>query len=161
MPPSHKAVPALVKAWRTDWPKRVLISSEFTTRISHNQGKIEALGRRFMGIQADLSSVAPVPDIINKTAETFGRLEILVNNAGIIHRNKSIDFTEKDWDDVLNVNLKILFFLSQAGNREKDHKHRIDAVFPGRHSGAILYCQQKWGHGPYPAAGMRMGPPTT
>ncbi len=83
-----------------------------------NQEKIEALGRKFLGIQADLSSVAPVPDIINHTVETFGRLDILVNNAGIIRRNQSIDFTEKDWDDVMNVNLKTLFFLSQAAARQ-------------------------------------------
>ncbi len=83
-----------------------------------NKEKIEALGRRFLGIQADLSSVVPVDDIIKQTMETFGRLDILVNNAGIIRRNKSIDFTEKDWDDVMNVNLKTLFFLSQAAARQ-------------------------------------------
>ena len=83
-----------------------------------NKEKIEALGRRFLGIQADLSSVVPVNDIIKQTMETFGRLDILVNNAGIIRRNKSIDFTEKDWDDVMNVNLKTLFFLSQAAARQ-------------------------------------------
>ena len=83
-----------------------------------NKEKIESLGRRFLGIQADLSSVVPVDDIIKQTMETFGRLDILVNNAGIIRRNKSIDFTEKDWDDVMNVNLKTLFFLSQAAARQ-------------------------------------------
>ncbi len=83
-----------------------------------NKEKIEALGRRFLGIQTDLSSVEPVDDIIKQAMETFGRLDILVNNAGIIRRNKSIDFTEKDWDDVMNVNLKTLFFLSQAAARQ-------------------------------------------
>ena len=83
-----------------------------------NQEKIETLGRRFLGIQADLTSAASVPDIIKQTVETFGRLDILVNNAGIIRRNPSIDFTEKDWDDVMNVNLKTLFFLAQAAARQ-------------------------------------------
>lgn len=83
-----------------------------------NKEKIEAMGRRFLGIQADLSSVEPVHDIINKTVEIFDRLDILVNNAGVIRRDKSIDFTEKDWDDVMNVNLKTLFFLSQAAARQ-------------------------------------------
>jgi 2-deoxy-D-gluconate 3-dehydrogenase len=83
-----------------------------------NREKIEAMGRKFMGIQADLSNIAPVPDIIDKTVEAFGRLDILVNNAGIIRRNQSMDFTEKDWDDVMNVNLKTLFFLSQAAARQ-------------------------------------------
>ena len=83
-----------------------------------NKEKIEAMGCRFLGIAADLSSITPVHDIINQTVETFGRLDILVNNAGIIRRNKSVDFTEEDWDDVMNVNLKTLFFLSQAAARQ-------------------------------------------
>jgi len=83
-----------------------------------NKEKIESLGRRFMGIQADLSGIAPVAEIIDKTVKTFGRLDILVNNAGIIRRNQSMDFSEKDWDDVMNVNLKTLFFLSQAAARQ-------------------------------------------
>ena len=83
-----------------------------------NREKIEAMGRKFLGIKADLSSIAPLSDIIDKTVETFGRLDILVNNAGTIRRNKSIDFTEKDWDDVMNLNLKTLFFLSQAAARQ-------------------------------------------
>ena len=85
---------------------------------SQNREIIENLGRRYQSIQADLSHLSSVGDIIDQTIETFGRLDILVNNAGIIRRNPSIDFTEKDWDDVMNVNLKSLFFLSQAAARQ-------------------------------------------
>jgi 2-deoxy-D-gluconate 3-dehydrogenase len=86
--------------------------------LPQNQEAIESLGRRFLGIQADLSSVEPVAGIIAQAAEAFGHIDILVNNAGIIRRNKSIDFTESDWDDVININLKSLFFLSQAAARQ-------------------------------------------
>ncbi|MEJ2170131.1 MAG: 2-dehydro-3-deoxy-D-gluconate 5-dehydrogenase KduD [Desulfobacterales bacterium] len=86
--------------------------------LPQNQGKIEALGRKFLGIQADLSSRMPVDGIIEKAVKTFGKIDILVNNAGIIRRNKTLDFTEKDWDDVMNVNLKSLFFLCQAAARQ-------------------------------------------
>jgi 2-dehydro-3-deoxy-D-gluconate 5-dehydrogenase len=86
--------------------------------LPENREKIEAMGRKFMGIQADLSRIAPASDIIEKAVAAFGRLDILVNNAGIIRRNQSMDFTEKDWDDVMNVNLKTLFFLSQAAARQ-------------------------------------------
>lgn len=79
---------------------------------------IEALGRRFLGIQADLSSTAPVAGIVAQTIEAFERVDILVNNAGTIRRNKALDFSEEDWDDVMNVNLKSLFFLSQAAARQ-------------------------------------------
>ena len=90
----------------------------YNNHLPENQEKIEALGRKFLGIQADLSNISMVADIVGKTVEAFGRLDILVNNAGIIIRNKSVDFTEKQWDDVVNINLKTLFFLSQAAARQ-------------------------------------------
>jgi 2-deoxy-D-gluconate 3-dehydrogenase len=90
----------------------------YNNHLPENHEKIEALGRRFMGIQADLSNISKVADIVGKTVEAFGRLDILVNNAGIIIRNKSVDFTEEQWDDVVNINLKTLFFLSQAAARQ-------------------------------------------
>ncbi len=90
----------------------------YNNDLPENQKKIEALGRRFLGIQADLSNISLVADIVGKTVEAFGRLDILVNNAGIIIRNKSVDFTEEQWDDVVNINLKTLFFLSQAAARQ-------------------------------------------
>jgi 2-deoxy-D-gluconate 3-dehydrogenase len=80
--------------------------------------RFEALGRRFLGVQADLTSTAPVTGIVARALEAFGRVDILVNNAGIIRRNKALDFSEADWDDVMNVNLKTLFFLSQAVARQ-------------------------------------------
>jgi 2-deoxy-D-gluconate 3-dehydrogenase len=83
-----------------------------------NKEIIETMGRRFHGIRADLSHISSIGDIIEQTLETFGRLDILVNNAGIIRRSPSVDFTEKDWDDVMNVNLKSLFFLCQAAARQ-------------------------------------------
>jgi 2-deoxy-D-gluconate 3-dehydrogenase len=86
--------------------------------LPKNQEKIEAQGRRFLGVQADLSSPMPIDGIIRKAVETFGKIDILVNNAGIIRRNKTLDFTEKDWDDVMNVNLKSLFFFCQAAARQ-------------------------------------------
>ncbi len=79
---------------------------------------VEAMGRRFLQVQADLSSTHPVNHIVERTLERFGKIDILVNNAGIIRRQDAIDFTEKDWDDVMNVNIKSLFFLSQAVARQ-------------------------------------------
>jgi 2-deoxy-D-gluconate 3-dehydrogenase len=79
---------------------------------------VESLGRRFLDIRADLSSLAPIESIIGRTVDTFGKLDILVNNAGIIRRADAIDFTEKDWDEVMNVNIKTLFFLSQAAAKQ-------------------------------------------
>jgi 2-deoxy-D-gluconate 3-dehydrogenase len=76
--------------------------------------EIEKRGRRFLSITADLAQMEAVGSVVDKTVEMFGHIDILVNNAGIIRREDSINFTEKDWDDVMDVNAKILFFLSQA-----------------------------------------------
>ena len=78
------------------------------------QQKIEAVGRRFLGVQANLMKIEPIQGIVDQAVDTFGKINILVNNAGIIRRAPSLEFTEKDWDDVINVNLKSVFFLSQA-----------------------------------------------
>lgn len=79
---------------------------------------VEALGRRFHDISADLSSMEPIGRIVAETVEHFGGIDILVNNAGIIRRNDAVDFTEDDWDAVMDVNLKTTFFLTQAVGRQ-------------------------------------------
>lgn len=76
--------------------------------------KVEALGRKYLSIKANLLTVDPIQGIVDKAVEEFGRVDILVNNAGIIRREDSVDFTEKDWDDVMNINVKTVFFFSQA-----------------------------------------------
>ena len=73
-----------------------------------------ATGRRFLGVQADLGSTKPISDIVAQAKSAFGPIDILVNNAGIIRRADALDFSEADWDDVINVNLKVAFFLAQA-----------------------------------------------
>jgi 2-deoxy-D-gluconate 3-dehydrogenase len=78
------------------------------------QRRVESAGRRFADLRADLESIAPVDEIVRSAIEAFGRIDVLVNNAGIIRRASALQFTESDWDAVSNVNLKSLFFLSQA-----------------------------------------------
>jgi len=81
------------------------------------QAAVQALGRRFLPIRADLRSIAPIPGILQQTLGQLGRLDILVNDAGIIRRRPSVDYTEEDWDVVMDVNIKSLFFLCQAAGR--------------------------------------------
>ena len=78
------------------------------------QKLIEKIGRKFIGIKADLSSIEPVNEIVETAVKRFGHVDILVNNAGIIRRDDALKFSEKDWDDVMNINIKTLFFLSQS-----------------------------------------------
>lgn len=81
---------------------------------SESQTMIEKIGRKAVGIEANLVSIDSVDDIVKTTLDKLGRIDILVNNAGIIRRAPIQEFTEKDWDDVININQKTLFFLSQA-----------------------------------------------
>ena len=81
--------------------------------MDETRAAVEAVGGRFGEISADLATLEPVERIAIE-ASSEGRVDILVNNAGIIRRADAIDFTEADWDAVMNVNLKTTFFLTQA-----------------------------------------------
>jgi len=78
---------------------------------------VKALGRRGVWIKADFGAKPDHSAVIGEVVGQLGSLHILVNNAGTIRRNNSIDFTEADWDAVIDVNLKSVFFLSQAAAR--------------------------------------------
>ena len=82
--------------------------------MAETEAAVTAAGGRSLSIQADLSTLEPVERVMQETLGWTGQADILVNNAGIIKRADSIDFTEADWDAVMDVNLKTVFFLSQA-----------------------------------------------
>lgn len=89
--------------------------------------KLERVGAKGTAVAADLSAPGSTAKLIDEALGWNGRVDILVNNAGIIRRADALDFTEQDWDDVLDVNLKSAFFLSQAAARAM-----IDAGRGGR-----------------------------
>jgi len=81
---------------------------------AETEAAVLALGRKFAFVPADFSRPSMAGDVAAKAETPFGPISILVNNAGTIKRNDALDFTESDWDEVMDVNLKSVFFLSQA-----------------------------------------------
>lgn len=75
---------------------------------------VTALGRKFHYVEADLMKQDKLTEIVDEAVKELGRVDILVNNAGIIRREDILDFSEQNWDDVIDINQKTVFFLSQA-----------------------------------------------
>jgi 2-deoxy-D-gluconate 3-dehydrogenase len=80
--------------------------------------EVEAMGRRAVALTADLSKMESISEVVEAAVAEFGRIDILVNNAGIIRRTPAVDYSEKDWDEVVSVNAKAVFFLAQAVARD-------------------------------------------
>ena len=85
--------------------------------MDETQTKIALLKCRFHAIKADLATTEPCARIVEETCDVMGRCDILINNAGIIRRADAIEFSEADWDQVIDTNLKVPFFLAQAAAR--------------------------------------------
>ena len=81
--------------------------------------RVKALGHAYYHQQANLiqSAVPDLHKLVDNVVAHYGRIDILVNNAGIIRRAPLLEHTEKDWDDVIQINLKAVFFLCQAAAR--------------------------------------------
>jgi glucose 1-dehydrogenase len=89
---------------------------------------VEAAGSKGIVVKADLASVNAIQSLVQQTLEAFGKIDILVNNAGIERRANFWDVTEEDYDAVLNVNLKGVFFATQAVVRHLRENKRTGKI---------------------------------
>ncbi len=82
--------------------------------MSETAKLVADVGGKFAPVKADLLTIEPIERILDEATAAFGGFDILINNAGIIRREDAENFSVEDWDDVVNTNLRTLFFLSQA-----------------------------------------------
>lgn len=86
--------------------------------MDETRGMVEQFANPFLAVPCDLADHVAARSMLSQVWETHGPIDGLVNNAGIIRRADAVDYSEADWDDVLDINLKSLFFLSQTYARK-------------------------------------------
>jgi NAD(P)-dependent dehydrogenase (short-subunit alcohol dehydrogenase family) len=95
----------------------VAVTARTVKSLEDVRREIEALGRRCLPIEADVRDIGEIRAMVGRVAQGLGRLDVLVNNAGINIRTPAFEVTDEEWDNVLDTNLKGLFFCSQAAAR--------------------------------------------
>ncbi|WKA53819.1 SDR family NAD(P)-dependent oxidoreductase [Planococcus shixiaomingii] len=92
----------------------VVISGRDQTRLEETLGELQKFNGNCIAVEGDLSDIQQVKRLINESASIFGTIDVLVNNAGVNIAKPAMEVTEEDWDTVLDLNLKSVFFASQA-----------------------------------------------
>ena len=112
---------------------------------------VKALGRRSFPVAADLASVPAIQAMVAKAVDEFGHIDILVNNAGVNITQMAVDVTEQAWDTVLAVNLKAVFFCSQAVGKIMIRQKHGKIINVSSQAGSVAipqraaYCSSKGG----------------
>ena len=103
----------------------IALSSRTQADLLQTTEEIRALGGRAEAFPADIASVVEIRALVRDVLDRMGQIDILVNVAGVNRRRPSTEITEEDWDTVLDLNLKGLFFTSQAVGRYWIDTHRF------------------------------------
>jgi NAD(P)-dependent dehydrogenase (short-subunit alcohol dehydrogenase family) len=100
-----------------------VVVADVETRLAEETARqVVALGRKSLAVQIDVTRRADIDRMVQRSVATLGRLDILLNNAGVLRIQEMLDITEADWDFVCNVNLKGAFFVMQAVARQMVHQ---------------------------------------
>lgn len=92
----------------------IVALSTTVDNLRETETAIQKLGRKVMVLGCDVGDGDQITSAISQTMDTFGRIDILINNAGIIRRAPAHEFSDEDWSDVLNINLTGVFRFCRA-----------------------------------------------
>lgn len=92
----------------------LVITSRELSRLTEFKQEIESLGRSALAVRLNVLSQSDIENMVRLTIEEYGKIDILINNAGLNIRKPSTEVSQQDWDTVLNTNLKGSFFCAQA-----------------------------------------------
>jgi 3-oxoacyl-[acyl-carrier protein] reductase len=141
---------AIAKSLATMGAKIALCARD-AEKLTSAKTEIERTGAQVIALPADVSRPADIAPLVQKTEQSLGPIDILINNAGIGVFSPIQQATEADWDSVLDTNLKSVFLLSRAiapGMISRGYGHIINiASLAGKNSfaGGGIYCASKWG----------------
>jgi 2-deoxy-D-gluconate 3-dehydrogenase len=115
----------------------IVIVGRNRERLEKASSEIEKFGGPVIGLQADISKMGEIKKVVDRAVKEFGKIDFLFNNAGIIRRSPSEEFTEKDWDETITTNLKGPFFLAQAVARVMISQKRKGKIINTSSLGAV------------------------
>jgi 3-oxoacyl-[acyl-carrier protein] reductase len=133
---------------------RVTISGRDQQRLDHAVSQLKsgpATDETVLAVRSDVSKSNQVQQMVSQTMDRFGRVDVLVNNAGIGRMGPLDELKEKDWDEILNINLKGVFLCIQAVLPEMKRRRRGYIVnissIAGKEgfAGGGAYCASKFG----------------
>ena len=130
---------------------KLAICARDAAKLENAAEELRREGGTVLAVQADVSRAQDVAPLVQKSEQTLGPIEILVNNAGTGYFGPTHEATEANWDTVLDTNLKSVFLLSKAvarGMIERRGGHIINiASLAGKNAfpGGGIYCASKWG----------------
>jgi NAD(P)-dependent dehydrogenase (short-subunit alcohol dehydrogenase family) len=128
----------------------LVINGRDAKKIDGVVKEVEALKRRALGIRADVASFSESQAMVERAVKEYGHLDILVCSAGIFHFSPFLEITEKEWDEVLTVDVKGMFSVSQAALRSMVPRKWGRIIFITAVSGIIgvphmgHICTAKW-----------------
>ncbi len=134
----------------------VAVSSRRVERLSDTLGRIEAAGGRGVPVELDVRSQSSMERAMSEVAGAFGHVDALVNNAAVTLRRTVLEMTREEWDELMSVNLKGVFFLSQQMGRHLVQKRQPGCIISLASTHGLVGFAQRSAYGIAKAGVMQM-----